>query len=166
MAYEPATAKLTRWILAFLCGTISLPICIMAVFAISMQLNWHDVIRSRLPAALEPGYFCTGDEGSPIGLVRFSIGRNAASAIQAEGKAFLDREAGPGWQPTPLPIEKFRPGSDCSGFWCSRSDVAGEATRWVSKPGSFVLLSMETNNSLAMVVNPAERAVIFGYYVD
>jgi hypothetical protein len=131
-----------------------------------MELRGHLAFREHLPAALEPGYFHRGEKGSPSGVVRFSIGSSAAGAIRTKGKAFLDQKAGPGWRPTPLPIEEFRPWEDCGGFWCSGSEVATEAAQWVSQPGSFVLLSSETNNETVIVVNPAERAMIFGYYLD
>ena len=166
MPYEPVTAKFGRGLRAFCLCVIFLPIGALTLLAVSMELNLKLSLRERLPAALEPGYFYRGDADSPMGLVRFSISRNAASMIRAEGKAFLNRAAGPGWRPTPLPINKFRPSADCGGFWCSGSDVATEATQWVSRTGSFVLLSSETNNEAAIIVNPAERAVIFGYYID
>ena len=166
MAYEPVTARLDRRARTVLLCVITLAVAIPALFALAMASSWHHHIRGRLPAALEPGYLYHGDGGSPLGLVRFSIGRKPARAIGAEGKAFLDRETGAQWQPTPLPIETFKWSADCLGFWCSRSEVATEATRWVSRPGSFVLRSAEPGNESVIVVNPAERAVIFGYYAD
>jgi hypothetical protein len=165
MPYQPVTAKLDRGLRAFSVCVIFLPIGALTLLAVSMELNSKLSLREHLPPALEPGYFYRGDADSPMGLVRFSISRNAASMVRAEGKAFLNRAAGPGWRPTPLPIKEFRPLADCGGFWCSGSDVATEATQWVSRTGSFVLLSSETNTA-AIIVNPAERAVIFGYYID
>lgn len=122
-------------------------------------------IRQNVPAALEPGRFHDGDGRYPRGLVRFSISKAAADNIRASGTVFLDREAGAGWKRTPLPIEDFRDGGDCGGFWCSGSQVAQEATQWVSRPGSFARIS-RGDRPYVIVVNPSERAVVFGYYID
>lgn len=165
MPYRPAAATLTRRLKTIVLTALLVPAALLALLLLDAELRWRDGVRARVPAALEPGYAYRGDAGSPMGLVRYRIGARAARAIRAEGRAFLDREAGPGWRPTPVPIEAFRPFGDCFGFWCSRSAVATEATRWVSRPGSFVLLPADRDERV-VVVNPAAGAVILGYYAD
>jgi hypothetical protein len=132
---------------------------------LASPFSFDSNIRQYVPAKLEPAHFYRGDGYYPRGLVRYSISKASADSIRTEGIAFLDREAGAGWIKTPIPIERFRPVGDCGGFWCSGSDVAQEATEWVTRPGSFARIS-GGNYPHVIIVNPSERALVLGYDID
>jgi hypothetical protein len=127
--------------------------------------SWDSNIRGQVPTALEPSYFYRGNGRYPMDVVKFSISRDATNKIKRGGAMFLNRRAGFGWRKTPISIEKFRYDSNCDGFWCSHSPVAREAARWIARPGSFVRISTGIP-SYVIVINPDERALIFGYEID
>ena len=166
MTYRPPLTWLTdslKWI-----GIVLAALLVLAVGGcwVAMEVVWQGTVRDMVPASLEPGFFYSGDDRSPQGLVQFSLGNGARHAIATEGLAFLNRTAGGNWETTPASIERFRPFQDCSGFWCSRSPMAQEASRWLAAPGSYFHLRRALNNERVIVVNPAEKSMIVGYYVD
>jgi hypothetical protein len=166
MPYEPVLATFDRRLLLGVACIAALPVVAAVLFTLALHLTWRNAVRSRVPAAFKPGYLYTGDAGSSLGLVRFSISTTSADAMQTRGMAYLKRETGLEWASTPQPIKRFRPFASCGGFWCSRSAVAAEAKQWVAQPGSFAWVSTELNDQRAILVNPAKKAVILGYYVD
>ena len=166
MTYRPPLTWLTdflKWM-----STVLAALLVLAVGGcwVAMEVVWQGKVRDMVPAALEPSFFYSGDDRSPQGLVHFSLGSGARRAIESEGVAFLNRTAGGNWEATPAPIERFRPFQDCSSFWCSGSPTAQEASRWITAPGSYFHVRGDLNNERVIVVNPAERSLIVGYYVD
>ena len=166
MTYRPPLTWLTTLLKQASAVMFIALVLIAGGLVLSMKIHWHAHVRGMVPSALEPSFLYSGDEGASMGLVRFSLGGDALHSIKAQGIAFLNREAGSGWQPTPVPIERFRPMDDCSGFWCSRSEGAVAAAQWTAAPGSYVHIRSELNNDRVIVVNPDEGSLILGYNVD
>jgi hypothetical protein len=148
-------------------AAVLLAFCIAVALWFASPYRYGGRMRELVPAALEPSMFYRGQGLYPMDVVQFSIGAGATNNIRAGGVSFLNRHAGSGWKPTPLPLKTFRAtASDCGGFWCSRSPTAQKAQRWLSRPGSFARVVNDPGDERVLVVNPSEQSVVLGYYVD
>lgn len=164
MSYDPFEMRLLRGLNRLTLSLLAIPVALIFAFLAWGWILGYQQIRSIVPEQFHVGVRYSGANTDPTGIMQFSIGDEAADALNANPARFFASVAhGSDWKATPVPLGKVQLMGDCGTFWCADNTASQNAARWLSQPGSCYRRWGESDAFL-LVVNPREQQIVIGYF--